>query len=163
MHDRGIAHRDIKLENMMINRDGLLKIIDFGSAAPVRDILTGETLGNLENRVGTPVTMPPEAEEEALMDLEKADVWALGVVLVRMWLGVYPWESATVGDESFEEFVKESGSGDECEGEEDDRLVCVIPEEMRGAVRGMLTLHPVERWSLDEILRSEWFANGIAS
>ncbi|KAF2702820.1 hypothetical protein K504DRAFT_464008 [Pleomassaria siparia CBS 279.74] len=40
--------------------------------------------------------MAPEAHGELLYDMEKADVWNLGVVFVRLWLGMYPWEPESV-------------------------------------------------------------------
>ncbi|KAF2470865.1 kinase-like protein, partial [Lindgomyces ingoldianus] len=89
MHSRGLAHRDLKIENIMVARNGVVKVIDFGSAAASRDLL--QTSDICKNWVGTPITMAPETHGESFYDLEAADVWSLGIIFVRLWLGVYPW------------------------------------------------------------------------
>ncbi|ORY01586.1 kinase-like domain-containing protein, partial [Clohesyomyces aquaticus] len=91
MHSNGLAHRDLKVENIMVTDDGVVKLIDFGSATPSRDISVSDTICPANNWVGTPITMAPEAHYERFYDMEAADVWSLGIIFVRLYLGIHPW------------------------------------------------------------------------
>lgn len=82
LHDRKIAHRDIKLQNFMLLKDlQTVKVIDFGIAdnlnlrAPCRELM------------GTPYTMAPEIFAGELISPYASDVFALGAILVNMVLG----------------------------------------------------------------------------
>lgn len=163
MHESGIAHRDLKVENIMVARDGTVKVIDFGSAAASRNLLTGARIGSWANWIGTPITMAPEVHRERFFDMEKADVWALGVVFVRLWLGVYPWEPEMVlggleENEAFGVYMGEVGDERECgEKEDEDRLLCQIPhKKARSVVATMLELDPRRRGTLPMVLNSSW-------
>jgi tRNA A-37 threonylcarbamoyl transferase component Bud32 len=84
-HEEEIVHRDIKPANVMLIRGGdLVKVVDFGLA--VRGV---------ENRVGTPMFMSPEAAQGKRID-DKSDVYALGVCLYQMLTGRLPFGGATV-------------------------------------------------------------------
>ncbi|GME63224.1 kinase-like protein [Neofusicoccum parvum] len=163
VHSLGVAHRDLKVENFMVSHDGTVKLIDFGSASVFRDPVTGHHVHHMENRVGTLITMPPEAESEEFIDLEAADVWALGVMFVRLWLGVYPWQEATLEDAAFAEYVRElneeTGACDSSMEDDDvsgDTLICSLPDSVRPVVGGMLALDPEKRMAIDTIFTSAW-------
>jgi serine/threonine protein kinase/tetratricopeptide (TPR) repeat protein len=88
-HERGVVHRDVKPDNLMITRDGTLKILDFGiaqlegAAKP-----TGKT-------PGTAFYMSPEQVADRLVDA-RTDLWSLGVVLYEMLAGRRPIEGKTL-------------------------------------------------------------------
>jgi calcium-dependent protein kinase len=75
MHSKGVTHRDIKLENIMIDRSGEVKLIDFGLATKYQS----EEYANLTDTVGTLYSMAPEVLEGTYYD-NKADLWSVGVV-----------------------------------------------------------------------------------
>jgi calcium-dependent protein kinase len=75
MHSKGVTHRDIKLENIMIDRSGEIKLIDFGLATKYQS----EEYANLTDTVGTLYSMAPEVLEGTYYDY-KADLWSVGVV-----------------------------------------------------------------------------------
>ncbi|MFT3905427.1 MAG: HEAT repeat domain-containing protein [Steroidobacteraceae bacterium] len=87
-HQVGIVHRDLKPANVLINNDGLLKIVDFGVAAAHRE---GDTqLTKTGYVIGSPKYMAPEQILGKKVD-ERADVYAVGVILYEMMTGVPPY------------------------------------------------------------------------
>jgi serine/threonine protein kinase len=74
LHQQGIAHRDLKLENILIDGDGYLKIIDYGLAKMIgQDELS-------MSFCGTPEYLAPEMVSHAGHD-KNVDWWALGVLM----------------------------------------------------------------------------------
>ena len=87
-HAVGIVHRDLKPANMLINDEGLLKIVDFGVAAAQRE---GDTqLTKTGYVIGSPKYMAPEQILGKKVD-QRADVYALGVILYEIMTGVPPY------------------------------------------------------------------------
>lgn len=84
MHSSNIAHRDVKLENALINSEGQVKLIDFGFAT--------STLTRSEVNCGTPNYMSPELYDKACnYTADKVDVWAVGVCAFYLVEGGYPF------------------------------------------------------------------------
>jgi HEAT repeat protein/tRNA A-37 threonylcarbamoyl transferase component Bud32 len=87
-HQVGIVHRDLKPANVLINQEGLLKIVDFGVAAAQRE---GDTqLTKTGYVIGSPKYMAPEQILGKKVD-ERADIYATGVILYEMLTGVPPY------------------------------------------------------------------------
>ncbi len=88
-HDRGVIHRDLKPQNIMINKRGEVVIMDFGLAA-VAAQLTGQ-----ESRNGTPAYMSPEQLKGAEVT-QRSDIYALGLVLYELFTGKRPYDARNV-------------------------------------------------------------------
>ena len=89
-HKLGIVHRDLKPGNIMIDKDGNAKIMDFGIARVRQEKgITGE--GAV---IGTPEYMSPEQVEGKEAD-QRSDMYALGVILYEMVTGRVPFEGGT--------------------------------------------------------------------
>ena len=87
-HKVGIVHRDLKPANLLINQEGLLKIVDFGVAAAQRE---GDTqLTKTGYVIGSPKYMAPEQILGKKVD-ERADIYAVGVIMYEMLTGVPPY------------------------------------------------------------------------
>jgi HEAT repeat protein/tRNA A-37 threonylcarbamoyl transferase component Bud32 len=87
-HQMGIVHRDLKPANLLINQDGLLKIVDFGVAAAQRE---GDTqLTKTGYVIGSPKYMAPEQILGKKVDA-RADIYAVGVIMYEMLTGVPPY------------------------------------------------------------------------
>jgi len=101
-HKAGIVHRDLKPGNVMINHDGLVKVLDFGLAkvgAPRADNeQTGEETRLALTRAGTTIgTLGYMSPEQAIGDAvdARSDVFSFGVVLYLMLTGAMPFEGNT--------------------------------------------------------------------
>ena len=93
MHAQGVIHRDLKPDNVMLCKDGGLRILDFGIArAGLRRI----TLVGLSSSMGTPDYMAPEQVKGQRGDA-RTDIYCLGALLYEMLTGVLPFE----GDNPF--------------------------------------------------------------
>ena len=91
-HRQGVVHRDLKPQNIMIDKEGNAKIMDFGIARSLRAKgLTGTGV-----MIGTPEYMSPEQVDGKEAD-QRADIYALGVILYEMLTGHVPF----VGDTPF--------------------------------------------------------------
>ncbi|MBQ3050381.1 MAG: serine/threonine protein kinase, partial [Clostridia bacterium] len=87
-HDKGIVHRDIKPQNIMLLENGSIKVTDFGIARFSR----GETHTMTEAAIGSVHYISPEQARGETTD-DKADIYSVGVVLYEMITGRLPFES----------------------------------------------------------------------
>lgn len=87
-HQRGILHRDIKPDNILVDRSGQPFVVDFGIARDTED--EGEALTRVGQVVGTPYYIAPEQIQGQALGPE-TDVWALGVVLYYALAGHPPF------------------------------------------------------------------------
>lgn len=86
-HDRGIVHRDIKSQNVMLLADGTIKVMDFGIARFNRE--TDKTMS--EKAIGSVHYISPEQARGETTD-EKSDIYSVGVMLYEMLTGVKPFD-----------------------------------------------------------------------
>ncbi len=99
LHGRGLIHRDIKPGNVILSREGRLKLVDFGIAKHIHmPRLSPDDVG-----VGTPSYMSPERLEGGMAD-SRADLYSVGVLLYRLLAGRLPFEDR--GDDDLFEQIR---------------------------------------------------------
>merc|ERR1711871_1330679 len=107
-HQRGVAHRDIKLENIGVAEDGVLKLLDFGLAKPNQS-----QHSRLHDLCGSKNYLAPEVSTLGPNGYNGfvADVWSCGIVLFAMLAGFFPLEGTSASDWRFQEVLAAQRSG----------------------------------------------------
>jgi len=95
MHDNKWLHRDLCTRNVMIDKEGVLKLIDFGLTIPYTPVFTSGG-----NRTGTGDILAPEIIRRRPID-HRVDLFALGVTAYEVFIGQLPWERSPSSEETF--------------------------------------------------------------
>lgn len=91
-HEHGVIHRDIKPQNLLLDPDGVLKVMDFGISRLAERASTITEAGLI---IGTPAYMPPEQLMAEEVDA-RSDLYAAGVVIYECLTGQTPFQGSTV-------------------------------------------------------------------
>jgi MAP/microtubule affinity-regulating kinase len=142
-HSRCITHRDIKLENVLLDDQCNIKLIDFGFSTCIPNDK------KIKIFCGTPSYMGPEIVNKTEYAGPPADIWALGVLLFTIMSGCFPYRGATD-----KELYKRINRAD-----------YILPSEVYNSVsaeglsvlRRIFNIEPEKRPTAREILHDEWF------
>ncbi|XP_041367646.1 serine/threonine-protein kinase pim-1-like [Gigantopelta aegis] len=137
IHKTGIFHRDLKLENVLLDDKGVIRIIDFGSAMLLRSTAYKEPLGSR-------IFSPPEYIELNRYHAEDATVWSLGIVLFSLVIGTIPFhdEDDIMNAEDFVHAQLSFTGG--------------LSRELHRLIRQCLQFNRYNRPSIEGILASDW-------
>lgn len=93
-HSHGIIHRDIKPSNIFLDKEGHIKVMDFGIAQIISEVSSEQGGGS---SMGTPAYMSPEQVYGLNLD-QRSDVYSLGVLFHQMLTGRAPYDSTTMSE-----------------------------------------------------------------
>lgn len=110
LHSIGLAHRDLKLDNCVINNQGIIKLIDFG-AAVVFSYPHSKVLVEASGIVGSDPYLAPEVCIFSKYDPRPVDIWSVAMIFACMIMKKFPWKIPTLKDNSFKLFC----SGRDCD------------------------------------------------
>ncbi|KAL2255899.1 hypothetical protein VTK26DRAFT_2510 [Humicola hyalothermophila] len=110
LHSMGLAHRDLKLDNVVVSEHGIMKIIDFGSSHVFKyPFESGIVLAS--GIVGSDPYLAPEVYDEKKYDPQGVDIWSLAIIYCCMTLRRFPWKLPRLSDNSFKLFAAEPTPG----------------------------------------------------
>lgn len=171
MHECGLAHRDLKLDNCVINAQGIIKIIDFGSAVVFRYPET-EKIHEAVGIVGSDPYLAPEVVTNLVYDPRPADVWSAAIVFCCMLMRKFPWKSPRLSDNSFKQFAAAPASTDSSSATEAGkppshssattgpyRLLKSLPEDVHPLILGMLEMNPEKRANIEACWNDPWLSS----
>ncbi|KAL1955218.1 hypothetical protein VTO42DRAFT_8930 [Malbranchea cinnamomea] len=110
LHGMGLAHRDLKLDNVVVNERGIMKLIDFGSAVVFRYPFENNVV-LASGIVGSDPYLAPEVYDEKKYDPRATDIWSLAIIFCCMTLRRFPWKQPRLSDNSFKLFASSPSPG----------------------------------------------------
>ena len=143
-HQAGIIHRDLKPANILINDDGLLKIVDFGVAAAAS---SGDTqLTKTGYVIGSPKYMAPEQILGKKVD-ETADIYSVGVIMYEMVTGIPPYSR---GDHMSVMYQHVQGKAKLCQEVNPD-----VPDAYAAVISKAMSVDKTSRYqTMDELMNA---------
>ena len=140
-HDKGIVHRDIKPQNIMLFTDGSIKVMDFGIARFSR--IDGKTLS--DKAIGSVHYISPEQAQGEMTD-ERSDIYSVGVMLYEMLTGRKPFDGDTAVNVALKHMQETAVPPRE--------IMPAIPEALEEIVIHAMEKQPAQRYqSAAEMIR----------
>jgi len=160
-HERGVAHRDLKLENVLLTKEGVVKVIDFGLSHryPLREDGSVDTHQLLKDVCGSKSYAAPEVLNGQGYNGFAADVWSLGVSLFAMLSGFFPLDEASGKDWRFAKLRSAQSQNRSTTATVYSwykRQVSHLSRDVVELMDGMLAIDPARRLTLDQVLRHPW-------
>jgi serine/threonine protein kinase len=162
-HRRGVVHRDLKPDNMMLTSaagDGTqdCKIIDFGLARDCGNAMSSRRCNALTERVGTPAYMAPEVVDKDVSYTSKADIWSIGVAALELLIAKNPFLGESRS--STYRIIKGFADFDVFFASEWPEIFSLSPLA-RDFVRFLLTADPEDRPSAEQALQHPWLRDRL--
>jgi serine/threonine protein kinase len=146
IHQAGIVHRDLKTANLMRDRDGVVRVMDFGIAKHHVGSTGGPTVTATGALMGTPEYMSPEQLRGEAVDF-RSDLYSLGIVIYELFTGTVPFH----GDAPVATILRQLQEIPELRAPE-------LPETLRPVLRRALAKDPSRRYGTADEMRERLLA-----
>jgi len=165
-HLAGVAHRDLKLENVLLNQQGVIKVIDFGLSHVYPRAADGsiDRSRRLRDVCGSKSYAAPEVLANLAdgYDGYAADLWSLGVCLFAMLSGFFPLDEATAADWRFPRLVEAQQRGRSTVKTVYTwykRDTAHLSKEVLHMLDALLAIDPAKRLTMDQLRAHPWILN----
>ncbi|BFG05773.1 uncharacterized protein DMAD_04432 [Drosophila madeirensis] len=139
-HLRGVVHRDLKAENVLLDKDMNIKLADFGFSNHYEEGAT------LRTWCGSPPYAAPEVFQGLEYDGPKSDIWSLGVVLYALVCGALPFDGKTILELKSRVVLGKF------------RIPFFMSQECEHLIRNMLVVEPDRRYTIRQIIKHRWLS-----
>lgn len=165
MHSIGLAHRDLKLDNCVVDKNGILKIVDFGSSVIFDFGLyynkgKSADIEKASGIMGSDPYLAPEIVQYPYYDPSLADVWSLAIIYCCIVLQRFPWRIPKHSDNSFDYFTRKPSEITDKNGNKKlmgpDRLLRLLPTASREVIGNMLKIEPNHRFKIEQVLETDF-------
>jgi len=152
LHNQGIAHMDLKPDNIFLNENYQVKIADFDQSVIIDD--------GAPSSKGTPGYRAPEVLNGNCENPVAADIFSLGVILFNLKSRVPPYAEGKLfkGKDLYDELIKDDNSEFWKIHEKAQNDDIFFSESFKSLIKRMLAPNPQDRPTLAEIKKSEWFS-----
>jgi serine/threonine protein kinase len=150
MHCRGLAHMDLKLENIFLEDDFNVKIGDLDLARPLSDIQPGS------RRIGSEGYLAPEILEKKSYDTGLVDIFTLGVILFNLVVGSPPFFNASAEDPYYKYIKRGSYNHFWKIWETLSDVPKLLSPALKQLITSLLAFGPDQRPSLEQLMNSTW-------
>ncbi|XP_017865885.1 PREDICTED: uncharacterized protein LOC108615704 isoform X2 [Drosophila arizonae] len=140
-HLRGVVHRDLKAENVLLDKDMNIKLADFGFSNHY------EAGSLLRTWCGSPPYAAPEVFQGLEYDGPKSDIWSLGVVLYALVCGALPFDGTTILE--LKSRVVQGKF----------RIPFFMSQDCEHLIRNMLVVEPDRRYTIKQIIKHRWLSD----
>ncbi|XP_013587899.1 PREDICTED: CBL-interacting serine/threonine-protein kinase 17-like isoform X1 [Brassica oleracea var. oleracea] len=144
-HNKGVFHRDLKLENVLLDAKGHIKITDFGLSALPQHFRED---GLLHTTCGSPNYVAPEVLANKGYDGAASDIWSCGVILYVILTGCLPFDDANLAV-----LCRNIFKGDP-------PIPRWLSPGAKTMIKRMLDPNPITRMTIAGIKANDWFNNG---
>jgi len=148
IHQHGICHLDLSLENILLTKADEIRICDFGQAQTKRKI------HDRDLRRGKPKYMSPEVYRLQEYDGFKADIWSLGIILWGMVTNTLVYRKASLNDPRFAILAKYGAEGINLLLQHE--KISDVPSDLVDLISRMLDMNPKTRYSAADVLAHPW-------